>query len=237
MQPEFWLDRWRCGQTGFHQSAVEPNLREFWPALAVPTGSRVFVPLCGKTLDILWLREQGYVVVGVEIADGALQAFCMENGVPARRRSLPDFDLYQAENLELLRGDFFALTPALLGDVAAIYDRGALISWAPNLRARYAEQLAVLTGPGTKTLLVAVEYAQAEMHGPPFSLQPTEIHRLYAHNHQIRELSRHDKLAQEPRFRARGVSKFSEICYSLLQKQVVSQSTPSPLLSHPSHTP
>ena len=41
--------------------------------------------------------------------------FCMEHGIPARRRMLEDFDIYEAERSALFRGDFFALTPALLG--------------------------------------------------------------------------------------------------------------------------
>ncbi len=173
----------------------------------MPKSCRVLVPLCGKSLDLLWLRDQGYSVIGVELSDIALQAFCMENGVPARRRRLPEFDLYAAPNLELYRGDFFSVDLPMLGNVAAVYDRAALISWAPALRVPYVEHLAMLTQPGTGTLLITLEYAQGQMAGPPFSVDGDEVQRLYSPHHVIRELARRDVLANEPRMRARGVTR------------------------------
>ena len=110
MEPQFWHERWRSGQIGFHQSAADRNLTRHWPSLHLAGGSRVFVPLCGKSLDMLWLRDQGHRVIGVELSATALEAFCMENGIPARRRVQVDFDVYEAADLELYRGDFFGLT-------------------------------------------------------------------------------------------------------------------------------
>src|SRR5271163_2221084 len=135
VQPEFWHERWRLGSTGFHQPAVDRHLVAYWPKLRLAAGSRVFVPLCGKSLDLLWLRDRGRAVIGVELSAVALESLCMEQGIPARRRVHPDFDVYEAEGLNLIRGDFFGLRPAMLGRVAAVYDRAALISWAPQLRA------------------------------------------------------------------------------------------------------
>jgi thiopurine S-methyltransferase len=215
MQPDFWHDRWRTGQIGFHQSSVDTNLRQCWQALALPKSSRVLVPLCGKSLDLLWLRDQGCSVIGVELSDIALQAFCMENGVPARRRVLSEFDLYAAPNLELYRGDFFSVDLPMLGNVAAVYDRAALISWAPALRVPYVEHLAALTQPGTETLLVTLEYPQVQMAGPPFSIDGEDVQRLYSPHHVIRELARRDVLANEPRMRGRGVTRVAEVCYRI----------------------
>jgi thiopurine S-methyltransferase len=212
---DFWLDRWRNGQTGFHQSSVDGNLIRHWRALALPESSRVFVPLCGKSLDLLWLRAQRHAVVGIELSDIALQAFFAENGVAARRRALPDFDLYEAENLQCFRGDLFNLTAERLGRVAAVYDRGSLVSWAPELRGRYVEHLTALTGKGTQALLITLEYPQAEMKGPPFSVDSEEVRRLFSGHHSIDELARGDVLANEPRLRARGLSSLTEVCYRL----------------------
>jgi len=139
----------------------------------------------------------------------------MEHGVPAKRRTLDDFDVYEAPGLQLFRGDFFALTPVLLGPIAAVYDRAALISWVPELRAAYVAHMNALTNPGTQTLLVTMEYAQQEMKGPPFSVDAEEVHRLYARHHEIRPLARQDILANEPRLRSRGVTQLHEACYLL----------------------
>jgi thiopurine S-methyltransferase len=215
LQPEFWHERWRTGQIGFHQRAVDRHLGRYWPELGLAAKTRVFVPLCGKSLDLQWLRERGHSVVGVELSAAALESFCMEQGVPARRRTLDCFDVYEAAQLQLYRGDFFALTPELLGSFAAVYDRASLISWTPELRAAYVAQVAALSRPGTQTLLIATEYPQAQMPGPPFSLDTEEIHRLYSGSHSIQELSREDILANEPRLRSRGVTQLHEVCYRL----------------------
>ena len=132
MQPEFWRERWRTGQIGFHQSAVDRHLKEYWPALGLAPDSRVLVPLCGKSLDLMWLCEQRHSVTGVELSAAALESFCMENGIPATRRTLGTFDVYEAANLLLLCGDFFALTPELLGPVPAVK---AVRFCSENLRA------------------------------------------------------------------------------------------------------
>jgi thiopurine S-methyltransferase len=215
VQPEFWHDRWRKGQVGFHQSVVDRHLAEYWPKFEVPAASRVFVPLCGKSLDLLWLRDRGHTVLGVELSAVALESFCMENGIAARRRLLGDFDVYEAEGLKLFRGDFFALTPAMLGSVGAVYDRAALISWTAELREAYVAHLTALTNPGTKTLLITVEYQQAQMSGPPFSVSADDVGRLYARHHEIRQLGRHDILADEARLRARGLTDLHAVCYQL----------------------
>jgi thiopurine S-methyltransferase len=175
----------------------------------------VFVPLCGKSLDLLWLLERGHCVTGVELSAVALESFCMEQGIPARRRMLDDFDLYEAANLYLYHGDFFALNCELLGAFAAVYDRAALISWMPELRVAYVEHMTTLTSPGTQTLLITMEYLQAQMSGPPFSVGADDVERLYARNHSIQRLSRHDILANEPRLRSRGLTELHEVCYRL----------------------
>jgi len=106
-------------------------------------------------------------VTGVELSTVALESFCMEHGIPAMRSVRGGFDVYEAPEFELYRGDFFALTPELLGPIPAVYDRAALISWAPELRAAYVKHITALTLPGTQTLLVTLEYPQAQMKGPP----------------------------------------------------------------------
>ncbi len=221
MQAEFWHKRWRNDQIGFHQSSVDRHLIRHWPALDLARDpskrARVFVPLCGKSLDMLWLQDQGYPVVGVELSAIALEAFCMENGVPARRRVLDRFDVYEATGLQLFRGDFFALTPALLGEVAAVYDRAALISWTEELRVPYVSHLAALMRSGTPMLLIAMEYPQAQMSGPPFSLPREKVWRLYSPHFEIRETDRQDILAHEPRLRARGVTELVEVSYQMIR--------------------
>ncbi len=215
MQPDFWLDRWRTAQIGFHQAAVDRHLKAYWPRLELPANSPVFVPLCGKSLDLMWLRSSGHAVKGVELSPIALESFLMEHGIPARRRVLADFDVYEADGFTLFRGDYFKLTPALLGDVSAVYDRAALIAWTPAMRAAYVEHLTSLTSPGTQTLLIVVEFPPEQMKGPPFPLTRDAIENLYAKHYSIEELGRQEILELEPRLKARGLTELREVCYRM----------------------
>jgi thiopurine S-methyltransferase len=115
VEADFWHERWRSGRIGFHQEKVSPALKCNWPSLGLTIGSSVLVPLCGKSLDLLWLENSGYGVVGVELSDVAIESFCMENAILARRRDLNRFQEYQAANLRLLCGDFFQLTASDIG--------------------------------------------------------------------------------------------------------------------------
>jgi thiopurine S-methyltransferase len=218
LHPEFWHDRWRTGQIGFHQSAVERCLQSHWSDLGLENDTRVFVPLCGKSRDLLWLIDSGHSVAGVELSAVALESLCMEHGIPAIRRSVPGFDLYVAPKVNLFCGDFFSLTRELLGPLSAVYDRAALISWMPQMRKAYVEHVTSLTSAGTEILLITMEYPQATMAGPPFSVSADDVQQLYEIDYEIRELARDDILASEPRLQARGVTKLHQVCYRLTRR-------------------
>ena len=69
MDHNFWIERWNKQEIGFHQGDFDPALEKYWSRLNVPAGARVFVPLCGKSLDMLWFAQQGYGVVGAELSE------------------------------------------------------------------------------------------------------------------------------------------------------------------------
>jgi len=111
MEPEFWIRRWEEGQTGFHLDEVNRHLQDHWPALALPADCGVFVPLCGKSLDLLWLRARGHAVLGVEISPKAVADFFAEHDLQPRHESRPPFEAWHVDGLEILQGDFFDLQP------------------------------------------------------------------------------------------------------------------------------
>ena len=217
MQTEFWHDKWRTGKIGFHQATVDHCLREHWSTLNIAPGAEVFVPLCGKSLDLIWLLERGMSVVGVELSAIAIESFCMEHGIPAKRRTFNNFNVYETKTLRLFCGNFFALNREHVNSISAVFDRAALISWMPELRSKYVSHMSSLTDSGTQTLLITLEYPQSQMDGPPFSVGTSEVKTLYAQNHKVRELQRRDILSSEPRFGARGVTQLHEVCYQLTQ--------------------
>ncbi len=214
MEHDFWHRRWRKNEIGFHQEEVNPYLVAHWDVLGIPPDGPVFVPLCGKTRDMAWLRMRGHPVLGIELSALALEAFFAEQGLDPWRRPCGAFEAWQGDGYQLLCGDFFALGADDLGPVAAVYDRASLIALPPALRVRYADHLRGLLPDGTPTLLITLEYAQHEMDGPPFAVHQDEVEALYA-AWRPELLGRHDILAEVPRFRDKGVSGMHETVYRL----------------------
>jgi thiopurine S-methyltransferase len=215
MHTDFWHERWQNKQIGFHQSEINLHLQQFWPALDGAGGGRVFVPLCGKSRDMLWLRAQGLDVVGIELSPSAVQAFFSENSLPVKISSNDRFSLFESDRIRIYCGDFFDLAATDLAGVNAVYDRASLIALPPEMRTAYADHMNELLGPGTKTLLIAFEYPQHEMAGPPFSVREKEVRELYGGHSAIEVLHLADILDQEPRFRDKGLTSLQEKIYAL----------------------
>ncbi|HLQ26602.1 MAG TPA: thiopurine S-methyltransferase [Acidiferrobacterales bacterium] len=213
MQPEFWLSRWQQNQTGFHQEQVNPSLKKFLPELGWRKSDRVFVPLCGKSKDMLWLQEQGYAILGVEISPIAIEAFFKENGLKPICRTQGPFTIWQSSSIQILCGDFFDLAAKDMQGANAVYDRASLIAFPTAMRQRYAGYLASLMPATTHMLLITLEYPQAQMNGPPFSVDEQELRALYRGLYEIRLLDKNDILEQEPRFKEKGLTQLVEKTY------------------------
>ena len=219
MDPDFWHQRWQARQIGVHQSAPHPFLERWWPSLNVAAGSRVYVPLCGKSLDMVWLSVRGYRVVGSELSSLAIEEFFGEQqraDVQIERQD--PFERHRSGAFEIFVGDALQLTPELLGPVQAAYDRAALVALPPPMRERYARHFATLMPAGSRTLLVAFEYEQAIKDGPPFSVTPDEVVTLYGGTFRVEELERVDIIDESPKFAAAGLDALHEVAYSLTRR-------------------
>ncbi|MDO8812690.1 MAG: thiopurine S-methyltransferase [Gallionella sp.] len=215
MKKDFWLERWKRKEIGFHQSDINPYLRQYWQELHLARDSEVFVPLCGKSNDLLWLRQQGHPVLGVELSAIAAQAFFEENGYTPHRGTSGKFGYYEADSIRILCGDFFDLSKNDLSKVSAVYDRASLVALPPDMRERYVRHLANILPPTTQILLITFDYPQPEMPGPPFAVSPGEVEALYRAHARIRQLAQLDVLAQNPRFQERGLSQLQENIFLL----------------------
>lgn len=215
MHHDFWHERWRTGQIGFHQQSVHPFLERWWPKLGVPAGARVYVPLCGKSLDMAWLANRGHAIVGSELSRIAIDDFFAAQALAPTTTRADGFARYSAGGYELLEGDALALTPTITGPIAAFYDRAALVALPPQLRGPYVDSLAMLMPRGARGLLVSFEYPQEMKGGPPFSVETAEILRLCADRFAAKELERLDILAQTPKFAEFGIPALHEIAYAL----------------------
>lgn len=180
MHKAFWLRAWDEGRIGFHRDAVHHDLHRHQEAFLSGGPHRVLVPLCGKSLDVVWLRDQGHEVVGVEVVPKAIRELCDEQGIHGELSEISDGFVLRAERLVLVCGDFFDLHPDELGTFDRIWDRAALVAIQPERRAEYAAQEQRLLAPGGRILLNAFEYDQRAMSGPPFSVPRAEVAALYA---------------------------------------------------------
>ena len=210
MDPHFWHERWETGQIGFHQDDINPYLVRYWPSLGRSRGERVFVPLCGKSRDMFWLLEQGFEVVGVEISPIAVESFFAEHRLSPLVSREASHLRWKIDTLEILCGDFFELQRSDIGNCRGLYDRAALIALPYEMRPRYVDHLSSLLNPHAGGLLISLEYDQARMSGPPFSVSDAEVLRLFGETYTVQQLSRTDILHSQPKFMERGLTRLSE---------------------------
>ena len=184
-----WLDRWKKGTTGWHRSDINPQLIENINQLAKTRPQKIFVPLCGASLDMKYLIDQGFHVVGVELSSIAIDRFFNENKIEHKVSKVEDFVLYQGKNIEIYCGDFFRLKKKYLYEVSCIYDRAALIALNPDLQKKYVRHLKDILPNSSKILLLTMFYPQNEMEGPPFSVGDDNVEDLFSGSKEIKKIS------------------------------------------------
>ncbi len=215
MDEEFWHRRWARNEIGFHLSEVNPYLRQFWSELPVSAGARVLVPLCGKSLDMVWLVEQGFSVLGVELSQRAVEDFFAEQDLVADVSSEGAFRVYRAGALEIRCGDFFSLSRDDVSGCQALYDRAALIALPAAMRARYVDHLARIVSSGCHGLLVTLDYEQDQMPGPPFAVSDREVQDALGPDWRVKLLVEEDVLEGNWKFLQRGLTRLEERCYRI----------------------
>jgi thiopurine S-methyltransferase len=215
MDPSFWQQRWREGQIGFHQQRVTPLLERYWNATGVASDACVFVPLAGKSLDLLWLAARGHRVLAVELSPIAVQQFFAENALTPTVRESRHGVHHAAGEIEVLCGDVFALDAQALAGCTGVYDRAALIALPPDMRQRYATQVYGRLRADCRGLLVTLDYPQQQKSGPPFSVDETEVRTLFEPAWRVGLLERSDILASQPGFSADGVTELHTAAYRL----------------------
>ena len=218
MRAKFWLDRWQENEIGFHQAEHNELLLNFWHRLGLQAGEPVFVPLCGKSLDMRWLENAGHEVVGVELAQLAAEAYFAEGGEQPERTVVDRFACYQGAGTRIYQGDIFDMTAPLLEGVAGLFDRGALVALPPDIRFRYVDHLLRIIPDGTRILLLAFEYEQELVPGPPHAVHPDEIEQLYGARCEVELLESIITSALPPRFVEGGVRQAAESVYVITKR-------------------
>lgn len=188
---EYWHNRWDKEQTGWHRAIYNDLLLKHWPSINAPSGGEVLVPLCGKSLDMLWLAEQGYNVVGLEMVEQAVQAFFEENKLETVSNEIGKHIKYSSPQFTIFQGDLFDLEAGVV-QADAWYDRAAMVALPNSLRENYVKQICQQTKPGASGLLITFAYPQEQMDGPPFALHDEDVLRFFADGFEVECLEKID---------------------------------------------
>jgi len=215
MRAEFWHERWEKSEIGFHQPDFNTYMQKFIGRLELRKAAHVLVPLCGKSLDMLWLAEQGYRVTGIELSERAAKDFFAENKLSCEIVERGGMKIYRGVDIEIWCADFFAVNTMDSAEIDAVYDRAALVALPPEMRPSYTGQLTDLIRSGVAILLITLDYPQEEMKGPPFSVSPSEVQDLFQANFEIEYLWGEERLSAEPRFRKKGLTRMDEHVFIL----------------------
>ena len=183
MEHEFWHERWATNRIAFHKAEPHPLLRRHLGSLGWTAGDTLFLPLCGKTVDIDWLLGEGLDVVGCELNEGAVEAVFARLGLEPEREAFGSLMRLKAGALTIFIGDYFELTSEELGPMAGVFDRGSLVALPKDMRQSYVPHLAKMAR-GAPHLTIAYDYDQAQTEGPPFSVPLERVQALYAKTHR-----------------------------------------------------
>lgn len=219
MEPDFWHDKWRKGQIGFHQDAVHDDLVGHADWLLGGGPRRVLVPLCGKSRDLHWMARQGHAVAGVELSRLAAEAMHAEQGLDWTVDPLGPYTRLRSGSGQVLVGNVLDLGPdlaagALGGAPDRLWDRAALVALRPADRQRYVDTLTAVLAPGARVLLAALAYDPAVMDGPPWSVDEPTVRALWSHA-DVTLLDRQELVEDEPRWRERGHQTFRRELYAI----------------------
>ncbi|MGI2174934.1 thiopurine S-methyltransferase [Shewanella ulleungensis] len=218
MEPRFWHEKWQLQQIGFHQQQVNPFLVKYWSRLSLAEQAEVFVPLCGKSLDMCYLAEQRHRVLGCELNPIAVEHFFTDNDLAYQVEQIGEHSVFSADEVRIYQGDIFTLPHKLTTGIGGFYDRAALIAWPEAMRQQYADALAKLIPVNVSGLLITLDYPQDTLKGPPFAVSPDWVDTHLAPHFDVELLECVDVLADNPRFVNKQVPWLNEAVYKLTRK-------------------
>lgn len=219
MDPSFWLENWEKGQTGFHLTGVNPVLLRHWEDLGLKSAKSVLVPLCGKSVDLPYLRTLGHQVMGLELSPIAVKEFWTAMRVTPKMNEERGLVFWESDGIEIIEGDFFEIKPEDLAAPDVVYDRAALIAMPVELQSRYAHHLVHLA-QGAPIFLVTFDYKPGEMAGPPFPISRIQLGELFDDHYEISLIESRDALDDNAGLAARGLNRLSESVWLLSPKLI-----------------
>ncbi len=213
-----WHSHWTRKSPGFHEGQVNRYLEQFLDLYSIEPGDTIFMPLCGKSVDIYWLSQHDYKVVGVELSEVAILAFFEESNLDFVSSRQAAFTVYKAHNITLYQGDFMHLQAQDLSDCKLVYDRASIVAIESFNRQTYKQKMLQIIPQGTPMLVITLEYDQDIIQGPPFSVPLNEIISLYSPPYSVEILQKNELIDERPKWREQGLLSFTESAYRLSVK-------------------
>lgn len=218
MEFEFWDNCWQRESQPFHLAEAHSFLVKYLNQLFTKN-EKILVPLSGKSLDLVFLSEQGYYPVGVEFNPKAVNRFIHENQLEFSAQSFPlpdgkELTRYHDDTMEVWLADFFDFSHEHAGKFKQVYDRAAFIALPDEMRSSYARHLQSLLADNATILLVTMDYQSDEMSGPPFHVTLDEIKQQFPMG-QLTELCRCSLLDSHPRWKELELSRLDEVLYQI----------------------
>ena len=212
---KFWNERWLSNQIGFHMNDPHPSLVKFIGFLSAH--KKVFVPLCGKSPDMIFLRKQGFEVIGSEFSEGAIKDFIKENNLKMEKKEIGEFIFYQGEGFKIYQGDLFKLSKVHLEGVTCCYDRASMVAFNYEERVRYSHFL-INEGIDIKFILAPLlDYGDIQDAGPPFSVTEAELNLLYGKYFELNILNSSEYPLRE-NFKSKGALYEKEVTWIFKRK-------------------
>ena len=181
MELKRWVQMWDSNKLGFHKAETHPDLKKH-EQLFLQEKSRVYLPLCGKSLDLVYLADKGHDVYGCEFVEKGVKDFFKELDLEYTvSSSNTAVNVYKAisKQIALYQGDFFALSSNVIGKFDAIWDRGSLVAIDPCQRKDYAKVILDIMTPKCKYLLNTFVITGEHYQGPPFTVTEKDIYDMF----------------------------------------------------------
>jgi thiopurine S-methyltransferase len=176
----FWEERWKNGQTGWHNTQVNDNLVNHHQTLFHVKNPTILVPLCGKSLDMAWLAGQGASIIGIDLVQQAIEEYCAEQNLEPEISTTESCVSYAADSQTLIHANVFDVHTKDIGTVDSIFDRAALVALPLEKREAYALHCLSLLKPGGSILLITYDSPVADDQGPPFPVRKGTVEKLYS---------------------------------------------------------
>ncbi|XP_071835510.1 probable thiopurine S-methyltransferase isoform X1 [Apostichopus japonicus] len=217
-----WVNIWKKGKTKFHKKDVHSIIKTYLPRLIEGKKNPTFLlPLCGKSVDMKWLLDQGLNVSGCEIAEEGVEQFFQENNIDFTVESLGgkiEGKLYKGKKLPvtIYVCDFFELPSVTSCRYDCVWDRGSLAAINTKDRSRYCNVMKKLLKADGRWLLDVFELDHVKFAGPPFNQDTEELRQLIGIQYDFEQLRRKD--AMNPWSETWGVSYFIVKDFLIQQK-------------------